>query len=72
MHHSTVACFLKEIVKPFKAYLLVFAFVSILRAIELSLQPFIIKLLIDQVNEVSRGQFPIASIAKPIGIYLCL
>lgn len=70
MQNSKVIPFLKEISKPFKAYLFVFALVSILQAIELSLQPFIIKLLIDQVNDVGLGNALIVSIVKPIIWYL--
>jgi ATP-binding cassette subfamily B protein len=69
---KSVTSFLKEVSKPFKAHLFVFTSVSILHAIELALQPFIIKLLIDQVNEIAVGKAPIIAVVKPIVWYMSL
>ncbi|ACE06315.1 hypothetical protein Aasi_0957 [Candidatus Amoebophilus asiaticus 5a2] len=70
MQNSKVISFLKEISKPFKVHLAVFTVAAILQAVEVVLQPFIVKLLIDQVNDIASRKSPIVSIAKPIVCYL--
>ncbi|MHB9147288.1 MAG: ABC transporter ATP-binding protein [Candidatus Amoebophilus sp.] len=70
MQNSKVIPFLKVISKPFKVHLSVFTVAAILQAVEVVLQPFIVKLLIDQVNDIASRKSPIVSIAKPIVCYL--
>ncbi len=72
MRYSTVISFLKEVSSPFKLHCLVFIVFSILWAVDLSLRPYIIKLLIDQANSIFLGKYPIASITRPILWYMLL
>lgn len=67
---NSVITFLKEVTKPFRVYLVVFAFISLICAVDLSLRPYIIKLLIDQVNKIVMGESSLATIVKPISWYM--
>ncbi len=47
--HQSVAQFIFNIVKPYKSYLTIFAFVGLFWAITNTLQPYVLKIIIDKV-----------------------
>lgn len=68
-NHQSVAQFILNSLKPYKNYLAIFAFVALVWAITNTLQPYVLKMIIDKVSEFQGNK---AAIFPTIQIYIIL
>ena len=69
---STLPSFLWHFAKSYKFYLLGFIFIAFIWAINLSLTPYAIKLIIDQVSRPDEPENLFSSVKYPILLYISL
>lgn len=71
--HQSVTQFIFNIVKPYKGYLAIFAFVALFWAITNTLQPYILKIIIDKVAGFQGGKVSAFAAIQPyIFLYIVL